>query len=118
MGRTACVGAPPRTECRQGVVVLSFARLAAAVAAGKLTSAQATDMKANVTAMVTDKVNNTRPMGMGGRGGHGRGGHGHGDNDGGGPQGGSNSGGSGQLVVPGTGTTSTAKYSSGLTIKA
>ena len=85
----------------------------ARVAAGKLTADQAATFKADVTARVTDQVNNTRPMGMGGRGGHGRGGH-----DGNGPQGGSNSGGSGQLVVPGTGTTSTAKYSSGLTIKA
>lgn len=85
----------------------------ALVTAGTLTAAQATTEKAEVTARVTDQVNNTRPMGMGGRGGHGRGGH-----DGKGPQGGSSSGGTGGLVVPGTGTTNSAKYSSGLTIKA
>jgi hypothetical protein len=85
----------------------------ARVTAGKLTSAQAVTEKAEVTARVTDQVNNTRPMGMGGRGGHGRGGH-----DGKGPQGGTSSGGTGGLVVPGTGTTNSAKYSSGLTIKA
>ena len=43
----------------------------AAVAAGKLTSAQATTKKANVTQRVTDMVNNTRPMGKGGKRGHG-----------------------------------------------
>ena len=85
----------------------------ALVTAGTLTAAQATTEKAEVTARVTDQVNNTRPMGMGGRGGHGRGGH-----DGKGPQGGSSSGGTGGLVVPGKGTTNSAKYSSGLTIKA
>jgi polyhydroxyalkanoate synthesis regulator phasin len=85
----------------------------ALVAAGTLTAAQATTEKAEVTARVTDQVNNTRPMGMGGRGGHGRGGFG-----GKGPQGGTSSGGTGGLVVPGTGTTNSAKYSSGLTIKA
>ena len=85
----------------------------ARVTAGTLTAAQAVTEKAEVTARVTDQVNNTRPMGMGGRGGHGRGGH-----DGKGPQGGSSSGSTGGLVVPGTGTTSTAKYTSGLTIKA
>jgi len=85
----------------------------ALVTAGKLTSAQATIEKAEVTARVTDQVNNTRPMGKGGRGGHGRG-----DHDGKGPQDGSSSGGAGGLVVPGTGTASTAKYSTGLTIKA
>ena len=85
----------------------------ARVTAGTLTAAQAVTEKAEVTARVTDQVNNTRPMGMGGRGGHGRGGH-----DGKGPQGGSSSGSTGGLVVPGAGTTSTAKYSSGLTIKA
>ena len=58
--------------------------------------------------MVTDKVNNARPMGEG------RGGHGKGK----GPRGGADSGTSGGLVVPGTGTTSTAKYTSGLTIRA
>jgi len=92
----------------------------ALVTAGKLTSAQATTAKADVTARVTDQVNNTRPMGMGGRGGHGRGGFdgGRGGFDGKGPQGGNSSGGAGGLVVPGTGSTNSAKYSSGLTIKA
>lgn len=85
----------------------------ARVTAGTLTAAQAVTEKAEVTARVNDQVNNTRPMGMGGRGGHGRGGH-----DGKGPQGGTSSGGTGGLVVPGTGTTNSAKYSSGLTIKA
>ena len=88
----------------------------ARVTAGTLTAEQAVTEKAEVTARVTDQVNNTRPMGMGeGRGGHGKGRGGH---DGKGPQGGSSSGGTGGLVVPGTGTTSTAKYTSGLTIKA
>ena len=48
----------------------------AAVAAGKLTAAQATTKKANVTQHVTDKVNNTRPMGKGGKRGHGPAGNG------------------------------------------
>ena len=43
----------------------------AAVAAGKLTSAQATTAKANVTQRVTDMVNKVRPMGKRGHGGHG-----------------------------------------------
>lgn len=88
----------------------------ARVTAGTLTAAQAATEKAEVTARVTDQVNNTRPMGMGGRGGHGGKG-GRGGHDGMGPQGGS-SGGAGGLVVPGTGSTNTAKYTSGLTIKA
>ena len=88
----------------------------ARVTAGKLTAAQAVTEKSEVTARVTDQVNNTRPMGMGGRGGHG--GHGRGGHEGKGPQDGSSSGSAGGLVVPGTGTTSTAKYTSGLTIKA
>ena len=103
------------------VVAFENKEIDARVAAGKLTADQAATFKADVTSRVTDQVNNTRPMGgkgFGGRGGHGFGGPGRGDNDGDGPQGGSSSGGSGQLVVPGTGTTSTAKYSSGLTIKA
>ena len=45
----------------------------AAVTAGKLTSAQATTMKANLTTLVTNEVNNT---GRGGFGGHGMGGAG------------------------------------------
>ena len=49
----------------------------AAVTAGTLTSAQATTLKTNLTAHVTDEVNAVRPaddkggMGKGGRGGHG-----------------------------------------------
>ena len=51
-----------------------------AVAAGKLTAAQATTMKANVKDRVTSMVNNVRSMGMGrgmgmGHEGMGRGGH-------------------------------------------
>lgn len=48
----------------------------AAVAAGKLTSAQATTLKANLTAHITEEVNSTGPKRMGGMMG-GRG-HGHG----------------------------------------
>jgi polyhydroxyalkanoate synthesis regulator phasin len=76
----------------------------ARVTAGKLTSAQATTLKANTTAMVTDKVNSVKGFG---KKGHGKG-----------PRGGADAGVGGGLVVPGTGTTSTAKYTSGLTIKA
>lgn len=48
-------------------------RIDAAVTAGKLTADQATKLKANLTAHVTDEVNSTRPMGgKGGKGGHGR----------------------------------------------
>ena len=57
----------------------------AAVTAGKLTAAQATSMKANLTAHVTEEVNETGHMGgFGpGRGHGGMGGHGgHGDMDG------------------------------------
>ena len=44
----------------------------AAVAAGRITAAQATTKKANVAQRVTDMVNSTRPkMGKGGKGGHG-----------------------------------------------
>jgi hypothetical protein len=50
-------------------------RIDAAVTAGKLTADQATKLKANLTAHVTDEVNSTRPAGpMGG----GKGGRGHG----------------------------------------
>ena len=53
-------------------------RIDAAVTAGKLTADQATKLKANLTAHVTDEVNSTRPMGgkggpgMGDKRGHGR----------------------------------------------
>jgi hypothetical protein len=54
-------------------------RIDAAVTAGKLTAAQATAMKTNLTAHVTAEVNSVRPMGgklghkdgKGGKGGHG-----------------------------------------------
>jgi polyhydroxyalkanoate synthesis regulator phasin len=98
------------------LVTFETKEIDARVTAGTLTAAQATAAKANLTAMVTEKVNNTRPMGMGGRGGHG--GHGRGGHEGKGPEDGSSSGSTGGLVVPGTGRTSTAKYTSGLTIKA
>lgn len=63
-------------------------RIDAAVTAGKLTAAQATTLKANLTAHVTDEVNSTRPMGpkggdKGDRGG--KGGRGHGGPMGGAP---------------------------------
>jgi polyhydroxyalkanoate synthesis regulator phasin len=49
----------------------------AAVTAGKLTAAQATTIKADLTAHVTAEVNATGPMGgFGGKGGHGHGGPG------------------------------------------
>ena len=50
----------------------------AAVTAGKLTAAQATTLKAGLTAHVTAEVNATGPMGgmKGGKGGRGHGGHG------------------------------------------
>ena len=53
-------------------------RIDAAVTAGKLTAAQATTLKANLTAHVTEEVNSTRPLGGKGGFGHkgGKGGHG------------------------------------------
>ena len=66
-------------------------RIDAAVTAGKLTAAQATEMKANLVAHVTEEVNavgGKGPFGKGpkgGKGGHGgRGGHDHGGRMGGG----------------------------------
>ena len=59
-------------------------RIDAAVTAGKLTAAQATTLKANLTAHVTDEVNSTRPAGPMGGGKGGRGGHGNGGPAGGG----------------------------------
>ena len=85
------------------LVAFETKEIDARVTAGKLTAAQATAAKANLSAMVTEKVNNARPMGEG------RGGHGKGK---------APKGADGGLVVPGTGTTSTAKYTSGLTIRA
>jgi polyhydroxyalkanoate synthesis regulator phasin len=73
-------------------------RIDAAVTAGKLTAAQATQMKANLVAHVTDEVNSTRPIGpkmddRGGKGGRGHGGHG-------GPKGGMKGGPSGAPTIP------------------
>ena len=66
-------------------------RIDAAVTAGKLTAAQATTLKSNLTQHVTDEVNSTRPTGpMGG----GKGGRGHG-----GPMGGA-AGGTTPLTLP------------------
>ena len=60
----------------------------AAVAAGKLTAAQATTLKAGLTAHVTEEVNETGHMGGVGGPGRGHGGRGgHGDMDGHGPMG-------------------------------
>ncbi len=81
------------------LVAFETKEIDARVTAGKLTAAQATAVKANLTAMVTEKVNSVKGFG---KKGHGKGGKG----------------GAGGLVVPGTTTTTTAKYNSGLTIKA
>lgn len=87
------------------LVAFETKEIDARVTAGKLTAAQATAAKANLTAMVTEKVNSVKGFGKKGHGkGHGKG-----------PRGGAGAGG---LVVPGTGTTTTAGYNSGLTIKA
>lgn len=77
-------------------------RIDAAVTAGTLTAAQATEIKANLVAHVTEEVNSTRPIGpkmgdrgdKGGKGGRGgRGGHD-------GPRGGGNGGASGAPTIP------------------
>ena len=83
------------------LVAFETKEIDARVTAGKLTAAQATALKANLTAMVTDKVNSVKGFGKKGHGKGSRGGAG-----------------AGGLVVPGTGTTTTATYNSGLTIKA
>ena len=83
------------------LVAFETKEIDARVTAGKLTAAQATAVKANLTAMVTEKVNSVKSFG---KKGHGKGGKG--------------GAGAGGLVVPGTTTTTTAKYNSGLTIKA
>jgi polyhydroxyalkanoate synthesis regulator phasin len=80
------------------LVAFETKEIDARVTAGKLTAAQASAAKANLTAMVTEKVNSVKEFGKKG------------------PKGGAGIGGG--LVVPGTGTTNTAKYSGGLTIKA
>jgi hypothetical protein len=76
----------------------------ARLAAGKLTAAQATQMKANTTAHVTEEVNEVRGFGKKGLSHGGKG-----------PKSGHAAGG---LVSPGVGTSSTAKYSSGMTMGA
>lgn len=83
-------------------------RIDADVAAGKLTAAQATTLKAGLVAHVTAEVDSVRGPGMGGKGGPGMGGpkggrgHGHGGPGMGAPG----------MAAPGTGTTtgSTASY--------
>jgi len=86
------------------LVAFESKEIDARVTAGKLTAAQATQIKANLTNRVTEEVNEVRGAGKMGRG--------HGEK---GPNGGAGTGG---LVDPSTGTTSTAKYSSGLTLRA
>jgi hypothetical protein len=84
-------------------------RIDAAVTAGKLTAAQATTLKANLVAHVTEEVNSTRPIGpkMGDRGGKGgKGGRGHGGH--GGPRGGMNGGPSGAPTIPAPAATTAA----------
>ena len=76
----------------------------ARLAAGKLTAAQATQMKANTTAHVTEEVNEVRGFGKKGLSHGGKG-----------PKSGHAAGG---LVSPGVATSSTAKYSSGMTMGA
>ena len=85
------------------LVAFETKEIDARVTAGKLTAAQATAVKANLTAMVTEKVNSVKGFGK----------KGPGKGNGKGPRGGA-----GELVVPGTGTTTTASYNSGLTIRA
>ena len=82
------------------IVAFETKEIDAKVTAGKITAAQATTLKANLTARVTDMVNSVKGPGMGKRGGM----HGDKDNKG--------MGGMGTLVTPnsGTSTTSTAKY--------
>ena len=71
----AAIAGDKKNALIAALVAQENSEIDAAVAAGKLTSAQATTKKANVTQRVTDMVNNTRPkMGKGGHGG--RGGHG------------------------------------------
>ena len=79
-------------------------KIDAAVTAGKLTSAQATELKANLVAHVTAEVNATAPAGgmMGGKGERGdKGGRGHG-----GPMGGGMMGGAAPTIPTPTTTTS------------
>jgi polyhydroxyalkanoate synthesis regulator phasin len=82
------------------IVAFETKEIDAKVTAGKITAAQATTLKANLTARVTDMVNSVRGPGMGMRGGM----HGDKDNKG--------MGGMGTLVTPnsGTSTTGNAKF--------
>ena len=83
------------------IVAFETKEIDAKVTAGKITAAQATTLKANLTARVTDMVNSVKGPGMGKRGGM----HGDKDNKG--------MGGMGTLVTPnsGTSTTGNAKFS-------
>jgi len=76
----------------------------AKLAAGRLTAAQATQIRSNITTRVTEEVNEVRGFGKKGLSHGGKGSKG-------GPA-------AGGLVNPGVGTTSTAKYSSGMTMRA
>ena len=82
------------------IVAFETKEIDAKVTAGKITAAQATTLKANLTARVTDMVNSVKGPGMGKRGGM----HGNKDNKG--------MGGMGTLVTPnsGTSTTGNAKF--------
>jgi len=82
------------------IVAFETKEIDAKVTAGKITAAQATTLKANLTARVTDMVNSVKGPGMGKRGGM----HGDKDNKG--------MGGMGTLVNPnsGTSTTGNAKF--------
>ena len=82
------------------IVAFETKEIDAKVTAGKITAAQATTLKANLTARVTDMVNSVKGPGMGMRGGM----HGDKDNKG--------MGGMGTLVTPnsGTSTTGNAKF--------
>jgi polyhydroxyalkanoate synthesis regulator phasin len=89
------------------IVAFETKEIDAKVTAGKITAAQATTLKANLTARVTDMVNSVKGPGMGKRGGK----HGDKDNKG--------MGGMGTLVTPnsGTSTTGNAKFSTkGVTV--
>ncbi|MCX6442661.1 MAG: hypothetical protein NTW43_00540 [Actinobacteria bacterium] len=55
------------------LVAFETKEIDARVTAGTLTAAQATEMKANLTAHITDEVNNVRGPGMGPKGGKGHG---------------------------------------------
>ena len=83
------------------IVAFETKEIDAKVTAGKITAAQATTLKANLTARVTDMVNSVKGPGMGKRGGM----HGDKDNKG--------MGGMGTLVTPNSGssTTGNAKFS-------